>query len=162
MRWPRIALYASFLIFLIFIMSCNRRLTPAKTVSIDAAFQVYVNDFISEGQVQGRAIVIDNLLVHFAQKLSGETIGECFLGDTINPTILIDSGSWANGSETYRKVLMFHELSHCVLLRPHIFTMNGPGGIPTSLMYPTMYDDDNLYINNWAYYMKELFNPGGS
>ena len=136
---------------------CNRHLEVAKIVSIEPRLQSYVSNFVQEGANVGSSIIIDNLIVRFTNKLDASTLGECWDyhdGTEGNPTIYINYNDWLTQTETRRKVVMFHELGHCVLWRGHNETYTN--GIPTSIMYPYIGSDSD-YLNNWAYYMQELF-----
>ena len=141
------------------LVGCNRSLKIEKQVSIDPVFQTLVNDFVADGKANGRNIVIDNLIVRFTDKLTSETLGECFMyngGQDGNPTILINYQDWIYETPTRQKVVFYHEMGHCVLFREHNVTYL-PNGYVTSIMYPYIQWDD-VYLNNWVWYMWELFN----
>jgi hypothetical protein len=148
------------LVLLLSLAGCNTKLHIEKLVSIDPTFQSYVNDFVREGKAVGKNIVIDNLSIHFTNNLTGETLGECFSynhGTDGTPLILINSQDWLAEIDDYKRIVMFHEMGHCVLWREHITTFNGPFGYITSIMFPYIQNDVSIYYSNWSYYMKELF-----
>lgn len=72
-------------------------------------------------------------------------------------TILIKESFWNDATETEREMVVFHELGHCALDRPHTNAL-GPWGKQISLMYPKIFSP-NLYRRYYGYYMDELFNP---
>lgn len=135
---------------LIALVSCNRGLPIPHQVSIDSQFQPYVNAFVQEGHKQGRDITIDNLIITFNH--IDQHLGECNMydhGTTGIPTIYINEVQWNYYSETSRKVMIFHEMGHCVLWREHSASFY-------SIMYPYLLGD-SMYIYYWNDYMKELF-----
>lgn len=145
------------LLSFILLTACNQSLHYDKAVSITADFKPYVDDFVSEGKIVGKTIVIDNLSIHFIPTLEGSVIGECWgrnYGTAGTPSILISKEYWDYANEVERHVLLFHEMGHCVLGRNHVETMQ-PFGV-TSIMYPYL-ESWTIYSNNWAYYMHELF-----
>lgn len=145
------------LLSFILLTACNQSLQVDKGVSITSDFKPYVQDFIDEGKAVGKTIVIDNLSIHFIPALDGSVIGECWdrgHGTTGIPSILISKEYWDYANDVERRVLLFHEMGHCVLWRDHVETWQ-PFGV-TSIMYPYL-EGWTMYTNNWAYYMHELF-----
>ena len=147
---------------------CYRPLPPPTVVSIDPAFQQYVNDFVADGQSVGVDVAITNLSIQFTNDLVAETLGECNIERDINgnvigtPSIVIDAQDWPTESPDYRKVVLYHELGHCVLMRQHVFTGTILAGYcsATSIMYPDIQSQTNMYTENWAWYVQEMFYPG--
>ncbi len=143
------------LLSLILILSGCARPGLIKTVSINPELKQYVDEFIDEGKRQGNIIIVDNLSVQFTTKLDEDTLGVCLrYSNGTTPHVQINLLEYQIESYARKKVVMFHELSHCILNRSHINTWLG--GIVTSIMYPYIERDD-MYLNNWDYYMRELF-----
>jgi hypothetical protein len=145
------------------IVGCQR--PTAKIVSIDPAFQKYVDDFVADSRTVGSDIVIDNLIMQFTTQQTAETLGECqyYVDDSGNvlgtPTIQIDAQDWPTESDTYRKIVIYHELGHCVLFRKHVFTGNILNNYcsSTSIMFPYIQNTTNMYTENWSWYVEEMF-----
>jgi len=75
-------------------------------------------------------------------------------GDEYNK-IVINSQEWEGLNHTRRKLLIWHELGHCILKRTHKEHPDKP--VPVSIMNP--YIDIELelwYLNNPSYYEAEL------
>lgn len=143
----------------LFLCACGHFIhTPI--VSIDPALQEYVDEFVAESNHQGRHVRITDLSVHFTPKLTGTHLASCdnYHGDDTN-IILVDASKWEWESPEYRKAMMFHELGHCVLNRPHLLTWSIRNGrwIVDSIMFPDIQSDTSMYVDNWDYYMVELF-----
>jgi hypothetical protein len=156
--WLRISVCLIFVAFAIMLLGCSRE--HVKVVSIDPAFQGYVNDFVSDAATVGVHIVIDDLIVEFTNQLTSETLGECQFGNANQtPIIIIDAQDWPGESTTYQKVVLYHELGHCILNRQHVFT----GTIlqsycsATSIMWPYIENETNMYTENWTWYIQEMF-----
>ncbi len=146
------------LILLLTVVGCSHRLKLPKEVSIDQTFIDVVDDFVIESKVQKHAVVIDNLIIRFSSNLEFKTKGECWdynRGVDGTPTILVNSQAWPYESIVRRKIMLYHELGHCVLWRDHLDTYL-PSGYVTSIMYSFLQIDE-VYLNNWSYYMWELF-----
>lgn len=144
------------LIFCLFLTGCNRDLPVSKMISIDPTFQTYVNDFVTEAKNQNYPLSIDDISIHFDSSLDVTTLGECRRYSQGTPLILINQQDWPNENDVIHRVLLFHELGHCILNREHLNTLTN--GIVTSIMYLYM-QNSSMYSDNWAYYMHELFYP---
>lgn len=82
------------------------------------------------------------------------TVGWC--NKFVNPIqILIDKDSWSYYSDIRKEQLMFHELAHCALNRPHI-EVEDPENFPVSMMFPVLLND-TLYKTYRDKYIRELF-----
>ncbi len=129
-------------------------------LSVDPEFQPYLDEFIQESKNQGRPVEVNNLSIQFVNTLPSETLGQCFSyndGGDGTPIIIIDWQDWQIETPDYKKIVLFHELGHCVLWRQHIYTFNGPAGDVTSIMYPYILHTTTVYTDNWDYYMHEMF-----
>ena len=143
------------------LVNCAHKLTVPDVVSIDPAFQEYVDDFKAEALNQGVDLNINNLIINFTDNLDETTLGECMdynRGTEGNPEININRQDWLVDDSVTNKIVMFHELGHCILWRGHItnwININGYS-IVQSIMYPDI-EYDSMYVDNWTYYMQELF-----
>ena len=148
-------------LILLSLVSCAKPIP--KMVSIDPTFQPYVDSFVADAKSVGVNVTIDNLSIHFTNGLAKETLGECTtFTNNATPTIQIDAQDWPNESDDYRKIVLYHELSHCVLNRAHVTTGTIVNGrcVVTSIMYPDIESQTDMYTDNWNYYVQELFHSG--
>lgn len=113
------------------------------------------------------------------RKFPKKVVGLCYLGD--DRLIKIKPTYWDKASMTTKKVLVFHELTHCLCTRTHdfedgrqysnpvvervfkdlnFFQKTLPGymadGCPLSIMHPTVLDDDCM-IRHEKEYLDEMF-----
>jgi hypothetical protein len=93
--------------------------------------------------------------------------GRCDLGllGIAGPKILIDRSTWGWSPETQKKLIIFHELGHCVLHRAHndgTMEMEGanPPVWPTSIMNADILNE-KLYEQQKNEYDHELFSIEG-
>lgn len=143
--------------FLLFLCSCQVQ-DYRPVVDIPPEFQEYVHNFVEESVTQGRPVSINNLIVRFSDGLDDNILGECWMGQ--QRKILINVKYWPGSSLLYKHVLMYHELGHCVLNRDHVETGRIYDGTcsATSIMWPYLNNDIQMYEHNWDAYMYELFN----
>ncbi len=153
-------------------LSCQQ---PADVPSQPAYYSVatelepYVQRFRDEAQKRGKPIAINNLIVEFGQTSQQDVCGECTLEPGKTPRVVLTQNAlcWQQASAQARECLVFHELGHCLLKRPHL-TKQFPNGSFVSLMNPddrTVYATCTYPIGNdgcdkrprRAYYMDELF-----
>ncbi|MCY7352130.1 MAG: hypothetical protein LH606_15945 [Cytophagaceae bacterium] len=150
--------------------NCRDRTNPEPPqYRVDARVEPYVQLFRQEARSRGKTLSIDNLTVEFGQAKNQNVCGECQLDAGQPPRILLrlDAPCWTQASEEARECLVFHELGHCLLRRPHKNTLF-PNGANVSLMnsgdvsvYATcLYDiggDVCDKRSRRAYYLDELF-----
>ncbi len=124
---------------------------------IDSAFRSSVHLF--ETMAVSRGIVLDdsNLSITFGmvRNAKSSVVGTCQLDALGIMIIKVHDESWAKMGPYEREELIFHELGHCILARPHC-TAKDKGGMPISLMYPTMTPKDH-YKKNRKEMINELF-----
>lgn len=113
-------------------------LTGCGRFDSDPAFTPYVDSF--------RAVMADQHVAKYAQrwnvtlKFGDPTVantGECDQGD-VQGEIIIDKGHWDSFGSDERKLIIYHELGHCVLGRKHVPTFHTENNVfvPDSIMYP--------------------------
>lgn len=153
------ALYVFCLGFVYTSIAARAGYIRAGLLMIDPNLQPYLEMFQLEAKNQNYPLQIPDLVVMFGPTRSEEApmrIGYC--ANTWPRTIVIDRESFEAMSLPYREMLMFHEFGHCLLNRPHDIECRieeYPCTTPRSIMYPNISAKD--YLENRAYYMKELF-----
>lgn len=157
-----------FLLAVIFVASCgsvdelHRELQPNKkeeeqTVDAPSELMPYVEEFEYLWDLYSPGSRINNLRVRFGKitqdnRPTAVVAGSCFRQTGRSPRIVINTEIWQNITETRRKVLMFHELGHCVLFRDHI------QGFNTSIMNPWVISDSK-FESDEEELLAELFDP---
>ena len=116
-------------------------------------FTDYVNMFERDALVYGHDIQITDLIIEFGEPENPMAVGVCITRDDATPIIQIRQSYWESTTETYRQILMYHELGHCVLNRGHIEPT-----LYLSIMNPHIMHS-SLFDVNRSKYIDELFNP---
>lgn len=106
------------LLFIIIIISSCKKENPSLP-NISAELQPYINRFYNEAE--NRGIFLDKNI----DALITSDIESCGKGNSSNqmfdkPTILINEACWSPENEVFNEMLVFHELGHALLIRPHI------------------------------------------
>jgi len=120
---------------------------PAYQVPED--IQVHVDSFLEEAAARGHEIGINNLIIEIDSDLGVGTCGRCNSlqsNEKVQKIIRLNP-SCTNLGTTLLETLVYHELCHCVLNRPHDDRVL-PNGDPRSLMVP-----GNIYIYSPCLYV---------
>lgn len=114
----------------------------------------YVNEFFQDARKNGLEINLEdfNIDISFSQLVNAS--GECNFNDGI---ILIDSSAWSSFHPLQKRLIIYHELGHCILNRDH-YDKTFFNGENVSYMRGTNNFSENLVGQKWHdYYLKELF-----
>jgi hypothetical protein len=135
-----------------------------QVVSVQPQFSAFVSRFETVAAQQGRPLKVTNLIIQTGD-LPVAANGDreravCETATGMTPTITVDNTAWAeiaNGAENDldREELLFHEMGHCLLGRVHNHDLQSDG-TPVTMMNPYRIDHD-IYSDNHAYYVNELF-----
>jgi len=145
------------LLGLYLLSSCNER-NPEDL--IDPEFATYVENFFVEGEKRNVNLrgEIGNFSVHFGDLGGIPANGVCSLA---TKDIVIHVKRWDAMSDRQRERLIFHELGHCLLDRPHLEEVLTNGEC-RSIMKGAEGDNctPNVISDLWhEYYKDELFIP---
>lgn len=117
---------------------------------IEPEFNVYVQQFEIDCNCKVNVPIKFNMLYDLGES----TLGVCTIFHGMNKEIFINVKSWQYLSIQEREQLIYHELGHCALDRPHDETIL-ENGMPKSFMYPMMFPYSKTLR---SYYLNELFN----
>jgi hypothetical protein len=120
----------------------------------DRAFQAHLNRFVSDGSGFGKSFDTSDLTIEFGDlsDWGSSVIGLC---DTYGaPVVTIKESWWKKQSELQQRMLMHHELGHCLLMRGHRSGSDEIG--PLSMMNPTILTARQYEVRA-PYYLTELF-----
>lgn len=140
----------SFLLFCI-LASCGQ-----KREYIDPSFAKYVQSFNTQYGVD------INMNMRFAPQ-DGSVVAVCISYSNGSNRIEVDPEKWQNYDEDTKEEVIFHELGHCFLDRPHREDVVDYGWrtVPMSIMYPFVMPA-STYRQYHSEYMHELVNPDHS
>lgn len=149
-------------------LACGRE--PAKRLELNE-FAPYVQQFEALGAEYGRPVFVDNLIIRRVETQeemgNPNAIGICLTSPSRTPEIKILGRFWDKAPELAQEQVMFHELGHCVLNRPHVeyvLPCDGvyaqrfgtrAGSLMGKYQIPTI-----IYEVFRDQYLFELFNPG--
>jgi hypothetical protein len=119
-----------------------------------ASPEPYHQKFKELGQSYGAAFITNSITFSFGW-FFGSTIGMCRMSGNGRNSIQFSSSAWSQGSDTFREMLSFHEMGHCLLGRGHKNSRLSSGK-PESLMNSWLFDS-KTYLANRDQYLKELF-----
>ncbi len=144
------------LIVFLLLIGCSRPLPHPKHYSAPAELQPYITEFIEDSIKYGKPQTVDNLVIVF-DSMSTDIGGTCTPNGRDTPVIRVNSVVWPRMPETYRRIVLLHELGHCILHREHKDTY-AAFGAPASIMN-TWIIDAGTFLAHENYYLNELFNP---
>ena len=122
-------------------------LIPEDTKQIVSLFVFYASLF-------NKKIDYTNLIIEIEENPKNFYIAYCSkVNNNKNPKIKMNSQVWKQLSLSYREMLLFHEMGHCLLDRPH----EGNNFYnPSSIMNASLFSDI-YYKDNYDFFINELF-----
>jgi len=115
-------------------------------------FESYVAGFENDWGLKVTDLIIEFTDIKQKKTKKEITLGTCTTGYNTTPIIHVDINRWQDMKEISRKILLYHELGHCVLFRGHVKGEN------TSLMNPILISSFT-FLANEDYFIAELFDP---
>lgn len=117
------------------------------------------NNFVNEGARRGIKLnPNEDLRIRFG-KIEGKKSASC--KPNSHPKIItIDSMAWKYINPAQKEKLLFHELAHCLLKRPHFNESFEQGECKSWMREDESKCNINFHNAEWRqYYLDELFNP---
>ena len=95
---------------------------PVKFPNVDPELRIYFQRFEDEASARGLSIDLT------ATGISGtiteiedrHVLGQCSYPRAQPNRVTVDETFWTRGSDLFREFVVFHELGHCFLFRPHL------------------------------------------
>jgi len=127
---------------------------PGETPATPASIAPYETRFRTTGQTYGANF--GNRTVTFGfRSFFGSTVGMCSFSSSGRNHVDFSTSAWSRGSDTFKEMLSFHELGHCLLGRGHKNTTHSSGR-PESIMNSWLFNE-KTYLANRDAYLKELY-----
>lgn len=143
-----------YIVFLLLIVSCGSSPTPSKdNNAIEADFKPYYDEFIEDLNIRNRRVSYGNIAIKFDAMRSPGNVGECHY---LYPkhTVKINKKFWDNSSDAIKKIIIYHELGHCMLYKGHNSELNSINQ-PISIMHPEgLYG--SVFLRDEVQYINEL------
>lgn len=163
-------------ITLLFLIGCGT--TPAPHYFVETQeMQDILDDFLDDSiEYTGRTYRLSHFEIKFDSNMPSKVLGHCnkkqitdvdfnyidFIHTLNTKKITLNKKIWENASNFRRKVMLYHELGHCLLYREHNNNLMPVTYYPESIMYPETAGNNSpelrYMLNNWDYYLDELFN----
>lgn len=128
--------------------------TPPVSPSVPATIDPHYTRFKEFGKTFGARFVATSVTFSF-RGFVGSTVGMCTFSSSGRNSVALSTSAWDRGSETFREMLLFHELGHCLLGRGHK-NSNHSDGRRESIMASAMFSQ-KVYLAHRDQYLKELF-----
>ncbi|MBK8503204.1 MAG: hypothetical protein IPL46_13890 [Saprospiraceae bacterium] len=144
---------------IVLMVACQKE--EVVTASVNADLQQYFDRFAAEGKSRGIIVDFHTTMVAgiLSNTLAPEISGQC-QHDSNNPDrLIINQTYWLRSNAMEREFLVFHELGHCYLQRPHLDNKDSRG-VCMSMMHSGASACRNEYdTQTRSAYLDELFNP---
>lgn len=137
---------------LLLLLSCAR--VPIKPYrGVDRDIMPYILQFEKDYSMKLEKV---SARLYDLELLGSNAAGICryHYRDTSLNEIFIDRDRWRGAPDLYRKMLVYHELGHCILHRDHRNTKL-EDGCPSSLMNSRILNI-SCYYKHEEYYLREL------
>ncbi len=135
--------------------------TPVKFDQVEAALHPYFLRFEQEALQRGMEVDLTaaNIRGIIQEIEENQVAGQCRYNRLDPRLVTIDASFWRRASDLFKEFIVFHELGHCFLNRPHLETAFS-NGVCTSIMRSgTGSCIDNYNRLTRQSYIDELFEP---
>jgi hypothetical protein len=125
---------------------------------VDRSLQGYLDDFRKEALKRGFKVDYDTKQIEARLELhqDNSNLGWCNFNADVPNQIVINSYYWDVLDGLEKEKLIFHELGHCVLNRPH-YDATRVDGRCKSIMHSGQRCSDDYNPSNRTAYLDELF-----
>ncbi len=132
---------------------------PIKFPNVDAELRPYFQLFEDEAAARGIEVDLTAAGISgFIEPIHDEDIaGQCSYPRNRPNEVTIDEAFWVRGSQSFREFIVFHELGHCFLFRPHREESLQNGACASIMRSGNGTCIDNYHRGTRAYYLDELF-----
>lgn len=126
---------------------------PKVNLTVNPEFQPYYDDFVQDLTLYKRSVIYGNIEIRFDTMKSEGRAGECHY---LYPkhVIKINKVYWDRFNTVSKKIVIYHELGHCMLYKDHNESRDSYG-YPASVMYSTLIPS-YLFLFKELDYIKEL------
>lgn len=150
--WYALTMKHLLLILILGFMGCGKQYQ-------DEQFGQFVDQFVQDAAARGVQIQVNTQIIFGnPASIAGEAdvIGVCLYAPD-QGRIIIDRSFWNSAPDEYRKMVIYHELGHCVLGREHNplteLVVNGTwrAELPMSIMNPSAPSDGEIEAGGPGY-----------
>ena len=132
---------------------------PVKFPNVDPELRLYFQRF--EDEAAARGIRVDLTAAGISGMIEpideDHIAGQCAYPRNRPNEVTIDEAFWVRGSDLFREFIVFHELGHCYLFRPHLEDQFQNGACVSIMRSGNGTCLDNYHSGTRASYIDELF-----
>ncbi len=132
---------------------------PVKFPGVDPQLRTYFQRFEDEAAARGLAIDlteagISGVIMEIDDR---HVLGRCSFPRAEPNRVTVDQTFWSRGSDLFREFVVFHELGHCFLFRPHLEDQLSNGACVSIMRSGNGSCLDNYSSRTRDFYIDELF-----
>lgn len=132
---------------------------PVKFPGVDPELRLYFERFEEEASVRGLSVDltssgITGTILEIDEK---HVLGRCSFPRAQPNQVTIDRSFWTLGNDLFREFVVFHELGHCFLFRPHLEDRLSNGACVSIMRSGNGPCLDNYSRRTRMFYVNELF-----
>ena len=132
---------------------------PVKFPNVNPQLKVYFQRFEDEAAARGLKVDltssgITGTILEIDER---HILGRCSYPRAQPNRVTIDRTFWSRGSDLYREFVVFHELGHCYLFRPHLEDRLSNGACASIMRSGNGPCLDNYSQRTREFYVNELF-----
>jgi hypothetical protein len=105
----------AFCLLILSVSACQKE----NEVSVTADLQPYFDSFAAEAKARNRSVDLGHISGNFAVLNENKVAAKCQSLASGNKNVLVDEVFWKTADAMTREMVVFHELGHCALSRPH-------------------------------------------
>ena len=132
---------------------------PEQYPGVDSELKAYFQRFEEEAAARGLSIDLTATgITGVIQEIEeNHVLGTCSYPRAQPNRVTIDQSFWNRGSDLFREFVVFHELGHCFLFRPHKETLLSNGACASIMRSGNGTCIDNYNGRTRMFYVNELF-----
>jgi hypothetical protein len=144
---------------MLLVWSCAKDEEPQYLV--DAPLQQYFDRFAAEAALRNVTIDYNALMISGDIRIiaAQNVIGQCVHTEKEPNTVIVDKFYWDSADDLEREFLVFHELGHCALNRPHLDDSDAHGDCVSMMTSGTGLCHINYTAATRTALLDELFKP---
>ena len=135
---------------------------PVKFPGVDPQLRIYFQRFEDEAAARGLQVDLTQAGItgEIMEIEDNHVLGRCSFPRAQPNRVTVDQSFWSRGSDLFREFVVFHELGHCFLFRPHLEDRLSNGACSSIMRSGNGPCQDNYSQRTRNFYIDELFDHG--
>jgi hypothetical protein len=133
-----------------------------KFPGVDPQLRIYFQRFEDEATARGLQVDLTQAGItgEIMEIEDNHVLGRCSFPRAQPNRVTVDQSFWSRGSDLFREFVVFHELGHCFLFRPHLEDRLSNGACSSIMRSGNGPCLDNYSQGTRNFYIDELFDHG--